>query len=154
MVELNTDNRFDIDLKFGQETEKYFKDLFYDNINRVEVKTEHTIWQKTKNLFIEIFDKSRNKPTGIRTTESEWWLQAFRDNESKEHIFSLLVPTNILKDILGKLEADPVLVKKYLKENAGDRGGATDGYAIPVERIIKELLNYKIKNEEANDNKR
>ena len=147
MVELNTDNRFDIDLKFGQETEKYFKDLFYDNKNRVEVKTEHTIWQKTKNLFIEIFDKSRNKPTGIRTTESEWWLQAFRDNESKEHIFSLLVPTFILKDILGKLEADPVLVKKYLKENVGDRGGATDGYAIPVERIIKELLNYKIRNE-------
>ena len=147
MVELNNDNRFDIDLKFGQETEKYFKDLFYDNKNRVEVKTEHTIWQKTKNLFIEIFDKSRNKPTGIRTTESEWWLQAFRDNESKEHIFSLLVPTFILKDILGKLEADPVLVKKYLKENVGDRGGATDGYAIPVERIIKELLNYKIRNE-------
>ena len=147
MVELNTDNRFDIDLKFGQETEKYFKDLFYDNKNRVEVKTEHTIWQKTKNLFIEIFDKSRNKPTGIRTTESEWWLQAFRDNESKEHIFSLLVPTFNLKDILGKLEADPVLVKKYLKENVGDRGGVTDGYAIPVERIIKELLNYKIKNE-------
>lgn len=147
MVELNTDNRFDIDLKFGQETEKYFKDLFYDNKNRVEVKTEHTIWQKTKNLFIEIFDKSRNKPTGIRTTESEWWLQAFRDNESKEHIFSLLVPTFILKDILGKLEADPVLVKKYLKENVGDRGGVTDGYAIPVERIIKELLNYKIRNE-------
>ena len=147
MVELNNDNRFDIDLKFGQETEKYFKDLFYDNKNRVEVKTEHTIWQKTKNLFIEIFDKSRNKPTGIRTTESEWWLQAFRDNESKEHIFSLLVPTFILKDILGKLEADPVLVKKYLKENVGDRGGVTDGYAIPVERIIKELLNYKIRNE-------
>ena len=147
MVELNTDNRFDIDLKFGQETEKYFKDLFYDNKNRVEVKTEHTIWQNTKNLFIEIFDKSRNKPTGIRTTESEWWLQAFRDNESKEHIFSLLVPTFILKDILGKLEADPVLVKKYLKENVGDRGGVTDGYAIPVERIIKELLNYKIRNE-------
>ena len=144
MVELNTDNRFDIDLKFGQETEKYFKDLFYDNKNRVEVKTEHTIWQKTKNLFIEIFDKSRNKPTGIRTTESEWWLQAFRDNESKEHIFSLLVPTFILKDILGRLEADPVLVKKYLKENVGDRGGVTDGYAIPVERIVKELLNYKI----------
>jgi len=144
MVELNTDNRFDIDLKFGQETEKYFKDLFYDNKNRVEVKTEHTIWQKTKNLFIEIFDKSRNKPTGIRTTESEWWLQAFRDNESKEHIFSLLIPTPILKDILGRLEADPVLVKKYLKENVGDRGGVTDGYAIPVERIVKELLNYKI----------
>ena len=56
MQTLNNDNRFDIDLEFGQETEKYFKDLFYDNKNRVEVKTEHTIWQKTKNLFIEIFD--------------------------------------------------------------------------------------------------
>ena len=79
MVELNNDNRFDIDLKFGQETEKYFKDLFYDNKNRVEVKTEHTIWQGSKNLFIEIFDKLRNKPTGIRVTKSEWWLQAFRE---------------------------------------------------------------------------
>jgi hypothetical protein len=147
MVELNNDNRFDIDLEFGQETEKYFKDLFYDNKNRVEVKAEHTRWQRSKNLFIEIFDKSRNKPTGIRVTESEWWLQAFRDKDSKEHIFSLLVPTPILKDILGKWEANPSFVKDCLKENAGDRGGAAEGYAIPVERIVKELLNYKIKNE-------
>ena len=151
MQTLNNDNRFDIDLEFGQETEKYFKDLFYDNKNRVEVKTEHTIWQKTKNLFIEIFDKSRNKPTGIRVTESEWWLQAFRDNESKEHIFSLLVPTPILKDILSKWEAKPNFVKACLKENVGDRGGVTDGYAIPVERLVKELLNYKIKKGESND---
>ena len=153
MVELNNDNRFDIDLEFGQETEKYFKDLFYNNKNRVEVKAEHTWWQRSKNLFIEIFDKSRNKPTGIRVTESEWWLQAFRDEDSKEHIFSLLVPTPILKDILGKWEANPSFVKDCLKENVGDRGGASDGYAIPVERIIKELLNYKIKSEEANDNR-
>ena len=58
--------------------------------------------------------------------------------------YSINIDYKILKDILGKLEADPSFVKDCLKENAGDRGGAAEGYAIPVKRIVKELLNYKI----------
>ena len=66
---MNNDKRFDIDLQYGQLAESSIADMLQNK--KLEVKTERDLWVKTGNIVIEF--ESRNKPSGIQTTEADYW---------------------------------------------------------------------------------
>lgn len=91
---LNNDRRFDIDLQYGQVYEKQVADML--QTSRIEVKTERGLWAKTGNIVIEF--ESRNKPSGIQTTEAEYW---FHNLEQDGKILCTLVfPTEVLRSYI------------------------------------------------------
>ena len=88
---LNNDRRFDIDLQYGQIHERQVADMLQNS--RIEVKTERGLWTKTGNIVIEF--ESRNKPSGIQTTEAEYW---FHNLEKDGQVLCTLVfPTEVLR---------------------------------------------------------
>lgn len=66
----NNDKRFDLDLAYGQVFEKKVADILGNS--KIEVKTEKDKWKQTGNIVIEY--ESRNKPSGIITTDADYWL--------------------------------------------------------------------------------
>lgn len=66
---LNNDKRFDIDLQYGQMAEGMIADMLQNK--KLEVKTERDLWVKTGNIVVEF--ESRNKPSGIQSTEADFW---------------------------------------------------------------------------------
>lgn len=70
-LKYNKDNKFDIDLEFGEKFEKSLAKIL--TLGKVEVKTERDKWKKTGNIAIEL--SSRGKLSGLNTTKAEWWCQ-------------------------------------------------------------------------------
>ena len=90
--------KFDVDLEFGQHWEEHIDELF-SGVKTCEVKTERDKWVKTGNICIEL--ESWGKPSGINATESDIWVQNLvKDGRL---IASLMIPTDVLKEIIPKL---------------------------------------------------
>ena len=89
-------NKFDIDLQYGQVREKRIADILKNE--KIEVKTERDIWKKTGNIAIEF--ESRGKPSGIAVTDAKWWVHVLADEE--DDYCMLLFPTDKLKKIARK----------------------------------------------------
>ena len=88
---LNNDNRFDIDLSYGQVYEKQIADLLQNKT--IEVKSERDLWKKTNNIVIEF--ESRGKPSGIAVTKADFW---FHNLVDKGEIVAILAfPVSVLK---------------------------------------------------------
>jgi hypothetical protein len=66
---MNNDKRFDIDLEYGKVFEQKVADMLQNS--KIEVKTERDMWSKTGNIVIEF--ESRGRPSGIATTEADYW---------------------------------------------------------------------------------
>mgnify|MGYP003155057221 CR=1 FL=1 len=60
----NKDNKFDVDLEFGEKFEQSVAKIL--TLGKVEVKTERDTWKKTGNIAIEL--SSRGKLSGLNTT--------------------------------------------------------------------------------------
>ena len=96
------DNKFDVDLKFGEKFEKSFAKIL--SVGKVEVKTERDIWKRTGNIAIEL--ASRGKLSGLNTTKAEWWAQVLTIEGNIEGvlmfpvIFQLLTP-KVVKGIMA-----------------------------------------------------
>jgi hypothetical protein len=65
-------NKFDIDLKYGQEREQKVVSLLDQDKNKIEVKTERDWWAKTGNIAIEI--ECWGKPSGLSVTQADYWV--------------------------------------------------------------------------------
>jgi hypothetical protein len=90
-MKLNNDNRFDIDLEYGQIFEQKIAAIFQNS--KIEVKTERDKWNSTGNIVIEF--ESRGKPSGITTTEATFWFHNLSLNG--ELIMTLVFPVSVLK---------------------------------------------------------
>jgi hypothetical protein len=93
---MNNDKRFDIDLKYGQVFEKKVADMLQHS--KIEVKTERDMWKCTGNIAIEF--ESRGKPSGIATTEADYWFHNLAID--KDIVMTLVFPTKILKNYIVK----------------------------------------------------
>jgi hypothetical protein len=82
---------YDIDLPFGEIYEKKLKEIFGNK--KLEVKTERDIWKQTGNICIEI--ECRGKPSGIKTTQSDFWVQIYQENGEISMV--LIFRTDVLK---------------------------------------------------------
>jgi len=90
--------KFDIDLEYGTIREDKISDMLTNK--KIEVKSERGMWMKTGNICIEY--ESYGKPSGISTTESDFWFHnlCIEDNIFCTFIFD--VPK--LKQLIEKLD--------------------------------------------------
>ena len=111
-------NDFSHDLELGQKGENLLARIILLKGNKIEVKTDLQATQ-TGNVFIEY--KSRNKLSGISTTEAHYWAFVI----SNEQI--IIIETNKLK-ILCKT--------KGLRRVDGGDNNTSKGILIPLKNLI------------------
>lgn len=105
-------NDFRHDLKLGQLGEKGLGKIFSEST--VEVKTDLKA-NKTGNVFVEY--ESRNKPSGLVTTEADWWCFIVSNTQL------VLIRTDKLKEITRAHWGNRVL---------GGDSNTSKGVLIPV----------------------
>lgn len=112
-------NSFNHDLNFGETAEDWVKNLFTGGL-KVEVKCDRMA-TKTGNIYVEVY--SRNKKSGISTTDAEYWIYRLEENDT-----AFIVSTKRLKD----------LARFYFKGrfiNGGDNN-TSKGILIPVKNLL------------------
>ena len=120
--------KFDIDLEFGQQWEKYIDDLFC-GAKKAEIKTERDKWQKTGNICIEV--ESWGKPSGLETTEADVWVQNLvKDGKL---LASIMIPTDVLKEILPDVSKVTVM---------GGDNNASKINLVPLGKLMTTMLSY------------
>ena len=122
---LNNDNRFDIDLQYGQVREQELADILQNE--KIEVKTERDKWKETGNICIEF--RCRGKPSGIAVTEAKWWVHVLADGD--DTVCMLMFPTNKLKEI----------ARKHVVNKAKVVDGGDDNLSKMVLLPLKEIFN-------------
>lgn len=121
---------FTHDLSFGEKAEDWANDIFKGG-KKVEVKYDR-IAHKTGNVFIEY--ESRNKPSGIATTDADYWVYKLEKTEC-----AIVLPVPYLKERL----------REYFKKgrymiNGGD-DNTSKGFLVPIQKLItNETTNSKI----------
>jgi|TARA_R110001592_G_scaffold19370_1_gene79567 hypothetical protein len=124
-LEWNTlkNNKFDIDLKYGQEREQRLASILDKDKNKIEVKTERDWWFKTGNIAIEI--ECNGKPSGIMATKADYWVHILAEGD-KDYC-RLIFDTRTIKR----------LAKKYIGtlKNGGD-GWRSRFVLIPLAEIF------------------
>lgn len=120
--------KFDADLQFGQQGERWLMWLGTDQA-KVEVKTERETWMATKNAVFEF--RSRGKPSGITTTEADYWLHIF--SERDRAVMAFLFRVTELKEFLRAVYKDPA---KYGARvcNGGDEN-SSEVILVPVSEL-------------------
>jgi hypothetical protein len=115
-------NNFRNNLAYAREHEDKTQEAF----TKAELKTDR-LTHKTGNVFIEF--ESRNKPSGIETTKSEFWLTELVD-ESEDAYAVIMIPTDRLRRMVEN--------NNYPVKNGGD-DYTSKGYLIPR----GDLLDHK-----------
>ena len=121
---LNNNNKFDIDLKYGQIREEKLADILQNE--KVEVKTERDKWKQTGNICIEF--SCRGKPSGIAVTQAKWWVHVLANGDDTSCM--LMFPTEKLKEIARKYYANGKIV------NGGD-DNLSKMVLLPLKEIFK-----------------
>jgi len=130
----NNDKRFDIDLVKGQAAENTMANILLAEAGgKVEVKSERLHWNTTGNVAIEY--RYRGKPSGIATTEADFWaLMFYADDEAL--VFSLVIAVGVLKTIC----------RTYYKDLARHKAGGDDRQSmmllIPIVDLVKQLQKW------------
>ena len=122
---LNNDNRFDIDLQYGQVREQELADILQNE--KIEVKTERDKWKETGNICIEF--RCRGKESGIAVTEAKWWVHVLADGN--ETVCMLMFPIDKLKEI----------ARKHVVNKAKVVYGGDDNLSKMVLIPLKEIFN-------------
>lgn len=119
-------NNFEYDLEFGQEGEDIIADMFENK--KIEVKRDNWVG-RTGNIAIEY--KSRGKPSGIATTQADYWIIMFsREYQDK---FMFIIETQRLKEV----------TKKYFNKGSIKKmGDSNTSSAVLIP--IKEINNFAI----------
>jgi hypothetical protein len=92
----NNDKRFDLDLAYGKVFEQKVAEILGQS--KIEVKTEKDKWKTTGNIVIEY--ESRNKPSGIITTDADYWLHNLAMGD--DIVLSFLVKVSTLRKYIAK----------------------------------------------------
>ena len=117
-MKLNSDFRFD--LAVGQTYENQLAELLG---KKIEVKRDFRATE-TGNIFVEY--ESRNKPSGIATSEADWWCYWL----SETHFI-----------VMSKDELK-VLCRKYLgttRDVSGGDSNTSKGILLPLIEFIKKI---------------
>lgn len=112
---------FTHDLDFGEKAEDWVNDIFKSG-KKVEVKHDR-IAHKTGNVFIEY--ESRNKPSGIATTDADYWVYKLEQTEC-----AIILPVSYLKGMLRECFKQG----KYMMD--GGDNNTSKGFLIPIQKLI------------------
>ena len=120
-MDYNSD--FKYDLEIGQEGERIFGDLFKNK--KVEVKRD--FWTgRTGNIAIEF--ESRKKPSGILTTQADYWVFIFA-GEYQDKVM-LVIETERLKEVAREF------AKRGSIKEMGDNN-TSQAVLIPIKELSK-----------------
>ena len=135
-LEPSIDNRkkFDIDLEYGKVREKLVADMLQNK--KIEVKSEREVWQKTGNIAIEY--ECYGKPSGITTTESDYWFHNLCIGD--ETFGTLVFDTKSLKKIINKLD--------YKRSVSGGDNMASRMYLLNLQKLFSSDVIKAFKEEE------
>lgn len=78
MPKVNEGKKFDVDLSFGEDAERWVAWVFEVGGKRVECKAERDWWLKTGNIVFEV--SCRGRASGLKTTLAHWWAQVLTHN--------------------------------------------------------------------------
>ena len=123
---MNYNNDFRYDLEVGQEGERLVDSLFKSK--RIEVKRDSWVG-RTGNIAIEY--ESRGNPSGIATTEAEYWIIIF--SKEYEDKVMLVLETTRLKEV----------ARKYFLEGKIKKMGDSNT-SIAVLIPISEISNFTV----------
>jgi hypothetical protein len=126
--------KFDIDLQYGKLREKKIAEMLENK--KIEVKSERDLWQKTGNIAIEY--ESYGKPSGIHSTEADYW---FHNLCIGEDTFATLVfETKSLKRIIDKLD--------YKRTVSGGDNMASRMYLLNLQKLFSSDVIKAFKSKE------
>jgi hypothetical protein len=115
-------NDFKFDLEFGvQEGETWFDEIVSNR--KFEVKTDR-LSAKTGNIYIEY--ESRGKPSGIKTTQADYWV--YKVTESK----AIVIKTEELIQIVRQLIID----KKAIPNVKGGDNNTSIGVLVKIKDLV------------------
>ena len=132
MPMFNKDNKFDIDLSFGEIKEKELAIILMND--KLELKSERGKWQETGNLAIEL--SSRGKSSGLVTTKSEWWATALCDGDKVKGI--IIIPT-----IDMKRHTKTIIKSRKGRMVMGGDDNTSELALIKITDLMEELQNEK-----------
>jgi len=119
-VEYNSDFRYD--LKVGQVSEKRLGELLTDKT--IEVKRDFRA-SRTGKVFVEFF--CRGKPSGISTTEADFWAFMITDETV------VILPTRRLKKLVRE-------AKKKGDVVSGGDSNLSQGALVEIERLMRDAI--------------
>jgi len=93
---MNNDKRFDLDLQYEQVFEQKVADMLQNS--KIEVKTERDKWSSTGNIVIEF--ESRGRPSGIASTEADYWFHNLAIGD--DIVMTLVFPVYKLRSYIAK----------------------------------------------------
>ena len=93
-IAYNKDNKFDVDLEFGEKFEKSLAKIL--TLGKIEVKTERDKWNSTRNVAIEL--SCNNNLSGLNTTEADYWAHILTLKGDIKGI--ILLPVEKLKEMV------------------------------------------------------
>jgi|TARA_R100001443_G_C3300955_1_gene165272 hypothetical protein len=114
--------KFDIDLEYGKVREKKIADMLQNK--KIEVKSERDMWKRTGNIAIEF--ESYGKPSGINSTESDYWFHNLCIGS--DTFCTLVFDTKSLKRIINNLDYKKVV-------NGGDHN-ASKMYLLNIQKLF------------------
>lgn len=102
MPERGADYRFDLDIGKGEIAEKMLAEVLCgDNVHvTIESKRDFKV-TKTGNVAVE--QESRGKPSGINTSEADWWIFVLDGCDYRMEVF-IGIRRSRLRKLLKKLE--------------------------------------------------
>lgn len=121
-------SKFDLDLQFGQEGEKWLTWLGTDQA-KVEVKTERDSWAITGNVVFEY--ECRGRKSGIAVTEADYWAHILRLGDNVHALY--LWPTDDLKTFLRKCIATQGYAGSRLTTGGDDN--ASKVILVPIQSL-------------------
>ena len=124
--DINVLRKFDIDLSWGQNWEKYIDNIF-SGVSTSEVKSERDQWHRTGNIAIELACYGR--PSGLATTESDIWVHNLI--KDKEHICTLMFKTQTLRNFIEKMNPRTIY---------GGDNNASLLCLVPIKALINEVM--------------
>lgn len=127
---LNRNNKFDVDLQYGQDGERWLIWLGTDQA-KVEVKTERDKWLETGNAVFEY--SSRGKPSGFSVTEADYWLHIFKEKERTAMAF--IFNTIELKTFLRLVYKNPNKYNARLCKGGDDN--TSNVILLPIAQLHK-----------------
>lgn len=127
-ITFNHDRKFDIQLSAALINERRLGDIFTAaKIERIELKSETWQWEQTGNIAIEY--QCDGKPSGIATTEADYWVHELR--RADQTLVYLMFPIDRLKAL-----ARQAFLQGRWRDNAGD-DGRFSVVLIPLAEVLR-----------------
>lgn len=125
-VAFNRDNKFDLQLSQALVNERRLGEIFAAaRLEKIELKSETWQWEQTGNIAIEY--RCDDKPSGIATTEADYWVHELRRGDAT--LVYLMFPMKRLKD----------LTRAAIRAGRTRRGGDDNRFDVAI-ISLREIL--------------